>query len=225
MRVNYNAKRPKQRIRPRLPLFAMAEPGSKKTPVKDAFLDEGLYRDLREKYAWLVPTFAAGFKFSGGSTAKAMDMLEKNHGYLAVVADEARNFFPASMSATGQCNESQHLKPEALLPFRTGGGVERQLLKSQKDIEKTQVGMAFMSQFPAARAFLVQVIKNLSIGWAQGFVFLYAEDRLDRDDLDNGWIVLQTGFSESSSCSFVLVEHVGISLVFTASLPLSHPAL
>lgn len=156
----------------------MAEPGSKKSPVKEAFIDDGLHKQLREKFPWLLPGFSSGYKFSGGSTAKAMDMLEKNHGYLAVVADEARNFFPASMSSTGQCNESQHLKPEALLPFRTGSGVERQLLKNQKEIEKTQVAMAFMSQFPAARAFLVQVVKNLSIGWAQGFIFLYAEDRV-----------------------------------------------
>ena len=75
-----------------------------------------------------------------------------------------------------ECNEPQHLKPEALLPFRTGSGVERQLLKNRQEIDKTQVGMVFMSQFPAARAFLVQVVKNLSIGWAQGFVFLYAEE-------------------------------------------------
>ena len=121
--------------------------------------------------------FTAGYKFSGGSTAKAMDMLEKNSGYLGIFSDEARNFFPSTMTAHSQVNESQFLKPEALLPFRTGAGIERQLLKNSQTIDRTQVGMCFMSQFPAARAFLVQIIKNLSIGWAQGFIFVFDEDK------------------------------------------------
>ena len=48
------------------------------------------------------------------------------------------------------------------------------LLKHKKDLPATQVAMVFLSQFPAARSFLVPIVKHLSIGWAQGFIFTYS---------------------------------------------------
>ena len=41
---------------------------------------------------------------------------------------------------------------------------------------KTQVGMCFLSQFPAARKFIVEIVKHFSNGWAQGFVFTFSKD-------------------------------------------------
>ena len=37
--------------------------------------------------------------------------------------------------------------------------------------------MCFLSQFPAARKFIVEIVKQFSNGWAQGFVFTYSEDK------------------------------------------------
>jgi hypothetical protein len=37
--------------------------------------------------------------------------------------------------------------------------------------------MLFLSQFPAAREFLVKIVKHSSNGWAQGFIFSFSEDR------------------------------------------------
>ena len=41
---------------------------------------------------------------------------------------------------------------------------------------KTQVGMCFLSQFPAARKFIVEIVKHFNNGWAQGFVFTFSKD-------------------------------------------------
>ena len=172
--VSHNPKRPRQRIRPRLPTFACAEPGSKKSPCLDTFLHSGVYKRLRDLFPYLLADTPAGYSFSGGSTAKACEQLLQNDGYLGILVDEASSFFPLSMATKGDVNESQHLKPQLLLPFRTGAPPERMLLKHKKDLPATQVAMVFLSQFPAARSFLVPIVKHLSIGWAQGFIFTYS---------------------------------------------------
>ena len=50
----------------------------------------------------------------------------------------------------------------------------KKVTEQQHRVKSTFVRGWWLSQFPAARAFLVPILKNLSIGWAQGFVFLFA---------------------------------------------------
>lgn len=71
--VSHNPKRPRQRIRPRLPTYACAEPGSKKSPCLDTFLHSGVYKRLRDLFPYLLADTPAGYSFSGGSTAKACE--------------------------------------------------------------------------------------------------------------------------------------------------------
>ena len=69
------------------------------------------------------------------------------------------------------------MKPQVLLPFRTGAAPVRSLLKSCAPLESSQVAMGMPSQFPAARECLhCPNTKTLSNGWAQGIIFSFSKD-------------------------------------------------
>ena len=46
-----------------------------------------------------------GVEFPGGSTAMGCDQLLENNGYMAIVADEACNFFPRKYATSGDAWE------------------------------------------------------------------------------------------------------------------------
>ena len=67
--IQMNRRRPGQKTKPRLPGYACAEPGGKKSPVKDTMFGDVLCKRLMENMSWLFVDFHAGLNFSGGSTA------------------------------------------------------------------------------------------------------------------------------------------------------------
>jgi hypothetical protein len=186
-----NKRRPRHQVRPRLPCYPCAAPGAKKSPVMNTFLDDILMKLLQvdRNDRGNTPPYQAGAVFPGGSTAQCCAQLLDNAGYLLICAEEAGNFFPRNYATSGQINQSEHVKPDLLLAFRTGAAPERSLMKDAKreKMKSTQVGMCFMSQFPAARQFIVKLVEKYSNGWAQGFVFTYSKDRpqLYDDDGDD----------------------------------------
>ena len=175
--VTPNKNRKRQKARPRLPGYPCGAPGAKKSPVRDTFMNDILEKRIRKNSPQVLPHFPAGMNFSGGSTAKGITQLLENGGVMTIVSEEAGGFFPRNFASSGQVNQSEHFKPELLLPMRTGAPPERNLLKDTQAVEHTQVGMCFFSQFPAARQFIVEVVKKCSNGWAQGFVFTFSRDR------------------------------------------------
>jgi len=132
---------------------------------------------VAKRWPWLLAGMRGGMEFPGGSTAMGCDQLLDNEGYMAIVADEACNFFPRKFATTGVVG-CDNFKPELLLGFRTGAAPERRLMKNKKrkPLEHSQVAMAFLSQFPAAREFIVEIVKHFSNGWAQGFLFTFSAD-------------------------------------------------
>eukprot|EP00974_Lingulodinium_polyedra_P046097 4418804-Lingulodinium_polyedra.AAC.1 len=127
-----NRRRPGQRVRPRLPAYPCAAPGGKKSPVKDTLLRDVFAERLLATMPWLLAPMQGGMVFPGGSTAMGCSQLHENGGYMAIVCDEACNFFPRNFATKGQVSQGEHFKPELLLAFRTGGAPERSLLKDKQ---------------------------------------------------------------------------------------------
>ena len=94
------------------------------------------------------------------------------------MVDEAGSFFHRNYAKKGEVG-SDNFKPEVMLSFRTGAPPARRLLKhkNKKPLEASQVCMCVMSQFAAARAFIVELVRSYSLGWAQGFTFTFSEDK------------------------------------------------
>ena len=174
--VSANPRRPREKVRPRLPAFPCAAPGGKKSPTKETFIADTLQKRVIARFPYLVAPMTAGMSFAGGSTARGMDQFMENGGYLGIFVDESCNFFSRRYPTTGESSQSENFHPPLLLSFRTGAPPERALMKDKNKVapDHSQVGMMFLSQFPAARNFIVKIIANCSNGWAQGFLFTFS---------------------------------------------------